>query len=122
MSSTIVDPQFRARLIAMFQVEARQHMQVLVDFASQPPSPQAGDTKITLDMAFRAAHSLKGAARAVDEPEIERQCMIIDTFLRQTKATGQGWTAATHTALCSHIRQLSQACRDVLPDEGRADA
>ncbi len=75
----------RQRLLATFQVEHRDHVEQIrsllaaVDTpAGLPPGPQ-------LDEAFRRAHSLKGAARAVDLRPIEGLAHRLETLFSRVR-------------------------------------
>lgn len=69
-------------LVQMFAVEAADHLQTLnqtlLALEKQPDSSQKQDY---LNAAFRAAHSLKGSARAVELAEIERIAHEAETVL-----------------------------------------
>src|SRR5690606_3043555 len=69
-------------LVQMFAVEAADHLQTLnqtlLALEKQPDSPQKQDY---LNAAFRAAHSLKGSARAVELADIERIAHEAETVL-----------------------------------------
>lgn len=54
----------RAQLLAAFQVEHRDHVDAIRRALATP-------AKADLREVFRRAHSLKGAARAVDKPDVE---------------------------------------------------
>lgn len=74
--------EFLASLRAAFRVEATEHLQAIATgllALEQTPAPDA--QRNLVETVFRAAHSLKGAARAVDFIEIESQCQSLeDTF------------------------------------------
>ncbi len=73
------DEEFINRLRATFQVEAEEHVQAissaLLDLEKEPGSPQTG---ARIEHAYREAHSLKGAARAVDLRDIESICQAME--------------------------------------------
>ncbi len=77
------DKEFMRQLRATFMVEAREHAQALsngvlqLEQAGDSPSGQAGQAQI-LESIFRAAHSLKGAARAVELVAIESLCQSLE--------------------------------------------
>lgn len=70
---------FLARLRATFKVEAEEHLQAIasgllaLERTSDPPA-RTGH----LETVFRHAHSLKGAARAVNLAAIERICQALE--------------------------------------------
>ncbi len=70
---------FLKKLQATFKVEATEHLQAIgacLLELEQTPAPGA-QSKI-VEAVFRAAHSLKGAARAVDFAEIESLCQSLE--------------------------------------------
>jgi two-component system chemotaxis sensor kinase CheA len=67
----------RAQLLAAFDIEHREHLEAIravLDAASKGRG-------VDLKEAFRCAHSLKGAARAVDLPAIEDVANRLETIL-----------------------------------------
>lgn len=73
------------RLRATFRVEAQEHVQAissgLVELERAGPAPPVP----TLDGIFRAAHSLKGAARAVNMAPIESLCQSLESVFAALK-------------------------------------
>lgn len=74
-------------LLQMFAVEAAEHLQTLnqtlLKLEKDPESAQKQDL---LNAAFRAAHSLKGSARAVELMDIERVAHEAETVLSAARA------------------------------------
>src|SRR6266404_380368 len=71
--------EFLKRLMATFRTEARDHIQAIASGLVElerdsPEEAKAGN----LDAIFRAAHSLKGAARAVDSTNVELVCQSLE--------------------------------------------
>jgi two-component system chemotaxis sensor kinase CheA len=91
------------RLRATFRVEAQEHVQTiatgLVDLERAAP----GSSAATLDTVFRAAHSLKGAARAVNVAAVESLCQSLENVFaalkRGTLAPSAGLFDVLHRAL-----------------------
>jgi len=74
------DDKFLETLQATFKVEAAEHVQAIATGLLQlEKMPAAKAQRGLVEMAFRAAHSLKGAARAVDFAEIESACQSLET-------------------------------------------
>ena len=73
------EAEFLAALRATFKVEAAEHSQSiatgLLDLERTPPAAAQHGLIATV---FRAAHSLKGAARAVDFAEVEASCQTLE--------------------------------------------
>jgi two-component system chemotaxis sensor kinase CheA len=76
---TTKNEEFLKKLQATFRVEASEHLQVITDGLlklEKNPLPEAQYRII--ETVFRAAHSLKGAARAVDFTDIESSCQLLE--------------------------------------------
>ena len=66
-------------LRAAFQVEAAEHLQALsANLLALETTPAGVEQAGLLETIFRSAHSLKGAARAVNEGAIERICQRLE--------------------------------------------
>jgi two-component system chemotaxis sensor kinase CheA len=111
MSST---DEFQARLLATFRIEAIEHLDslgagLLSLEQSDEPQPEV------LEVVFRDAHSLKGAARAVGMVGIEQLCQAVEALLSDWK---KGRYAPDRAAF-----DLLQRCVDQLRDlaEGPMD-
>jgi len=79
------DEQFRQRLRAIFNEEAREHLVqieaglvALEQEGEQQREPQRG---ASIERIFKALHTLKGAARTVDELALERLCHALESVL-----------------------------------------
>ncbi len=74
-------------LVQMFAVEAADHLQTLNQtLLALEKQPDAGQKQDLLNAAFRAAHSLKGSARAVELTEIERLAHEAETVLSAARS------------------------------------
>lgn len=76
------DADFLQQLRATFREEAEEHLQAITTGLMQLEGAlPAEQQKPVVEAVFRAAHSLKGAARAVDFREVEAACESLeDTF------------------------------------------
>lgn len=68
-----------ASLIELFEIERSRHLRSMV-VAAQNFS-RGGFSQETIDSMLRAAHSLKGAARLVDDKVVEQTCHEIESIL-----------------------------------------
>lgn len=75
------EAQFLIRLRATFQQEAAEHLRALVALLPVLQFPPSPDQQIVISTLFREAHSLKGAARVVEEAQIELHCQTIERAL-----------------------------------------
>src|SRR3981081_3499213 len=68
----MLDEYARTELLATFQVELAEHTQVLTRaFLALEKEPEPGERRRLLAAAFRSAHNLKGAGRAVSLSAVE---------------------------------------------------
>ncbi len=122
----------RARLLATFRVEAREHLQTIAaEIAALTRDPSA---TTNLEDLLRAMHTLKGAARSVGFGEFEAACHRCETLVSGLIRNGsapsptelQMLDEASH-ALASVIAgtlpadQLSNAGMEAAPRQARGD-
>ena len=79
--------EFLKRLLATFKVEAQEHRSVIASGLVQLESVKADQRPAIVEMVFRAAHSLKGAARAVNCTELESACHALEDVFSHWKQT-----------------------------------
>ena len=86
---TAADEEFLQRLRATFRVEAAEHLQDIGTGLLELEKAAAPEQQRQLiETVFRAAHSLKGAARAVNSMETESLCQSLeDLFLSLVQST-----------------------------------
>src|SRR5258708_18031406 len=76
---TAAEEEFLQRLRATFRVEAAEHLQDIGTGLLELEKATAPERQLQLiETVFRAAHSLKGAARAVNSIETESLCQSLD--------------------------------------------
>lgn len=84
-----LDQDLFQQLLNTFRAEAAEHLetinQSLLKLERHPEKP---DQEKLVQDAFRAAHSLKGAARAVSLPEIEALAHSMESVLQQARDQG----------------------------------
>jgi two-component system chemotaxis sensor kinase CheA len=101
---TTKDEDFLKTLRATFKVEAEEHLQAMATGVLELEKSPAPDAKRRLvETVFRAAHSLKGAARAVDFTDIESRCQSLeDMFVawkREERAPSRDALDSVHRTL-----------------------
>src|SRR6266540_481068 len=78
---------FLKKLLTTFRVEADEHIEAmssgLLDLEKTPPGEQQAEI---VEKVFREAHSLKGAARAVNLVEIESVCQSLESVFAALKS------------------------------------
>jgi two-component system chemotaxis sensor kinase CheA len=80
------DDELLKRLLSTFKVEAQEHIDSIASgLIELEQAPTEAQQKSVLDTIFRAAHSLKGAARAVNATEIETVCQALESVFASLK-------------------------------------
>src|SRR5688572_18714310 len=80
------DHDFLKRLRSTFEVEAREHIRAISSGLIALERTLVADQQLDIiEAIFREAHSLKGAARAVNLPEIEAICQALETVFAALK-------------------------------------
>lgn len=100
----------RQKLLAAFQTEYREHLERIRAILNTWELPEGMPESPGLDEAFRRAHSLKGAARAVDLPSVEHLAHRLETLLAQVR---DGALAVTPPTL-HIIRQALDTIEDLV--------
>ena len=94
------DEEFEKKLLATFRVEADEHIRAmssrLVELEKSSPDEERASLVETI---FREAHSLKGAARAVNASEIESICQSLESVFSVLKHKGLSFSAALFDVL-----------------------
>ncbi len=80
------DESFQKRLLATFKLEAEEHLKAMSSLLLQLESRASDEEHPALvETLFREAHSLKGAARAVNLNHIEAICQALENVLAALK-------------------------------------
>jgi len=91
----MTDEAFRERLRAIFGEEAREHLaQIDVGLVALEQAG-AGQRDALFERLLKVLHTLKGAARTVDEIELERLCHALESMLGAARAAGAAGLSAT---------------------------
>jgi len=114
------------QLMAAFEVEAREHLQnasrLLVEL-EQLPEASANRAEL-IGEVFRLIHSLKGAARAVDQKDVERLSHRLESLIGKARSGQLTLTAVHYDLLLRSVDSLQQlvdaALAGRLPDPGWA--
>lgn len=81
------EAEFAAKLLLTFKIEADEHLKTLSDgllALENKLTPE--NQKETVEKVFREAHSLKGAARAVNQYAIQNICQTLENVLSAWKS------------------------------------
>jgi two-component system, chemotaxis family, sensor kinase CheA len=104
----------RQRLLATFQIEHRDHVEQIRSFLATVASGAVEPAGIELDEAFRRAHSLKGAARAVDLSAVEGLAHRLETLFSRVR---QGALLLDNN-VATVVAQVLDASEDCVADTG----
>ena len=78
--------EFQKRLLAMFRVEAKEHLeQMTAGLLELEKTPTAERQPTLVENVFREVHSLKGAARSVEMTGVEALCQSLETVFAAWK-------------------------------------
>lgn len=76
----VMDSEFFKKLLLTFKVEADEHVHTMSASLIELEKAQTAETRQEIiETIFREAHSLKGAARAVNATGIEKVCQALET-------------------------------------------
>jgi len=100
---------FFRRLLATFKQEADDHVKTMSDSLRAMADPlQASRIAELTEILFREAHSLKGAARAVDLVQVEGLCHGLETVLARLRNREIFISARLFDVLYQALDQLAQ--------------
>jgi two-component system chemotaxis sensor kinase CheA len=112
---TSTDEEFYQKLLATFKGEAAEHLQAITDgVMALEKGAAAGARPDLIETIYREAHSLKGAARAVNLREIETLCQPLESLLSVWK---QKSTPPT-TEIFDLIHQTVTVLEDLVSQAG----
>lgn len=120
------DSDFLKRLLAIFRVEAREHVDALFSGIGELEKT-AGEARQAelIERIFREAHSLKGAARSVNLLPVEAACQTLESTFAAMKNKQVPLTAELFDRLhqdIKHLGALLEPAQQAGPaDENRAD-
>lgn len=108
--------EFLKRLLATFRIEADEHLQAMsAGLAELERQPVAERRAQIVESLFREAHSLKGAARAVNLREVEQICQPLESVFSALK----GGQLSVSQPLVDFLYQAIDAVGGMLaPDAG----
>ncbi len=107
---------FLRELLEDFKVEAAEHQQAITEsmllLEKQPP---AGEYQKIVETTFREFHSLKGAARAVNQGDVERLCQAMEGIFHQLKDGRAQLTPSLFDLLFKGVDALNAMLLDTAP-------
>lgn len=106
--------EFLKSLFATFRVEAAEHIRALsVGLIELEKATRAEKQIVILESIFREAHSLKGAARAVNVTELEAVCQRLENVFAALKRKDIGLTPALLNVLHNAVDALDKWLRTI---------
>ncbi|MBI5486050.1 MAG: Hpt domain-containing protein, partial [Deltaproteobacteria bacterium] len=107
--------QLRRRLLALFQEEAQDHLRALREGVLElEGNPGPARRAAVLETVFRGAHSLKGAARTVNLPDVVAVCQRLEDVLARL----QRGSLSPAPALLDGIQGVLALLPGLLPPAG----
>ena len=103
------DSEFLARLLETFRIEAEEHFEVLSNGLLELERDPDGQHLPLVETLFREAHSLKGAARAVELGDIESVCQAMESVFAAWKRGEIGASAELFDALNEAVDALRES-------------
>jgi two-component system chemotaxis sensor kinase CheA len=102
------EQEFLKRLLSTFKVEAAEHIKAIESgLIEMEQSSDIGKRAQIIESVFREAHSLKGAARAVQATDIEAICQSLETLFASWKDTANAPTRESLDTLHQTLDRLS---------------
>jgi two-component system, chemotaxis family, sensor kinase CheA len=107
------EEEFLQRLRATFKIEAQEHVQLMsAGFLALEKNQDTADKVKHIESTFRHAHSLKGAARAVNFAEVEAICQALEDVLAKWKSRQIAPSAEAFDFLHRVIDQIDKLLHD----------
>src|SRR5262245_49967632 len=115
------DLEFFNKLLATFRIEAQEHIAAISSgLVGLEQSPSDESRKEIVETIFREAHSLKGAARAVNLSAVESICQSLETAFAEIKAKRTPLSAELfdklHRLVAGAEAEMAAALGPQLPD------
>lgn len=97
------EQEFLKKLKETFQIEAKEHLQIISNGLLEIEKNPINIDKELINTIFREAHSLKGAARAVNHSVIQNLCQSLETVLSSLRQEKIKLAASSFDILYSTI-------------------
>ena len=108
------DDELLKRLLTTFRLEAREHIDALyAGIAEMESQQEATGIAALVEQVFREAHSLKGAARSVNQSVIESICQTLESTFSAMKRGELATSPALFDSLQQTLNQLSALLNEV---------
>ncbi len=118
---SIKDDEFLESLRSTFRVEAEEHLQVIAaGLLALEKAHTPGEERSVVETIFRSAHSLKGAARAVNLTEVELICQSLEDVFAAWKRQESKPTPQLLDTLHRALNAVSASIADPAMQPGKA--
>ncbi|HSB61646.1 MAG TPA: Hpt domain-containing protein, partial [Vicinamibacteria bacterium] len=115
------EPPLRSRLMSTFKVEAEDHLRTITTlFLALDRGLPPGEVPAAVETAFRAVHTLKGAARSVGLAGVETTCRSLESLLSRIKAGEADLTRDALARLQEGADGIARLLAEAIPAEERA--
>lgn len=98
--------EYLQSLLEIFKVEAQEHIAAISSGLVELEKADAGARAALVEAVYREAHSLKGAARAVNLGEIEGLCQKLESVFAEMKRANAAGSQQLFDALHSAVTEL----------------
>src|ERR1700719_15376 len=110
------------RLMGTFRVELEEHLRSLNrDLLLLEKTPAGAERTELLTTLFRAAHSLKGAARAVNQNALEALCHELESTLGSLRDGSESVSAECVSALFAGVDRIEDAAQSLTLERSKTD-
>ena len=103
------EEEFRRKLLSTYRIEAQEHLQAiaagLLELEKDPPADRAAGI---IEAAYRDAHSLKGASRAVNLRGVEEVCQSLESVFSALKKQEISVSADLFTVLHRAVEAMAE--------------
>ena len=109
------DKEFQKKLEGIFRSEAREHRQAILGGLLEIEKGHGGTSRETevVETIFREAHSLKGAARAVNLVKIEALCQSLESIFSILKKREKRLLPEMYDTLFATIDRIDPKIRRI---------
>lgn len=107
------ETEFLQRLLAMFKIEAREHLNAISSGLTEIEKGDSTKQAEIVEIVFREAHSLKGAARSVNLADVVAVCQSMENVFSALKRGRIALAAET----CDLLHQTVDFCYGLIDGE-----
>ncbi len=97
----------KAKLLKLFKIEHREGVEKIQALSAQLKQLPAAEYRTAVEAIYRVAHTLKGAARAANLPDIEKFYHDLEDKLDKHESIGS-------EELSAHVSKIISSCEDSL--------